>query len=45
MIFEKISIKFEKYQSIDIISSSDITKPTEPNVSVAQYDPYGNDKW
>ncbi len=47
MKFEKISLEFEKYESLDIISASEgaedpTVTPTEPTT---KYDPYENDKW
>ncbi len=48
MKFETIKIEFEKYESLDIISSSpseDVTDPTTPVEPTTKYDPYENDKW
>ncbi len=47
MKFEKISLEFEKYESLDIISASqeDVTDPTTPVEPTTKYDPYENDKW
>ena len=45
--FEKIKIELEKYESLDIITSSpseDVTDPTTP-VEPTKHDPYENDKW
>ena len=49
MKFETLKIRFEKYESLDIIAASvegeepvdPTVKPTEPT----KYDPYENDKW
>ena len=50
MKFETIKIDFEKYESLDIISTSfgegeDVTNPTTPVEPTTKYDPYENDKW
>ena len=49
MKFEKITVEFEKYESLDIIATSleeDVTNPTEKPVEpTTKYDPYENDKW
>ncbi len=47
MKFVKISLEFEKYESLDIIASSpeDTTDPTTPVEPTTKYDPYENDKW
>ena len=45
MKFEKITVEFEKYESLDIIASSP-EEPTEaPTEATTKYDPYENDKW
>ncbi len=48
MKFEKISLEFEKYESLDIIASSP-SNPEDPTVTTTEpttkYDPYENDKW
>jgi len=47
MKFEKISLEFEKYESLDIIASSpSVEEPTQtPTEPTTKYDPYENDKW
>ena len=50
MKFEKIYVELEKYESLDIISTSfgegeDVTDPTTPVEPTTKYDPYENDKW
>ena len=46
MKFEKISLEFEKYESLDIIAASfeegTTVNPIDPTI---KYDPYENDKW
>ena len=47
MKFEKISLELDRYESLDIISTSfeeegPTVAPTEPTT---KYDPYENDKW
>ncbi len=48
MNFEKSKIELEKYETLDIITSSPSEEPTEPSVKPTEptkYDPYENDKW
>ncbi len=47
MKFVKISLEFEKYESLDIISASqgEGEEPTVPTQPTTKYDPYENDKW
>ena len=47
MKFETIKLELEKYESLDIISTSleDETDPTTPVEPTTKYDPYENDKW
>ena len=47
MKFEKISLEFEKYESLDIITSSPTQEETTqtPTQPVTKYDPYEEDKW
>ena len=47
MKFETLEIKFERYETLDIIATSleeedPTVAPTEPTT---KYDPYENDKW
>ena len=45
MKFEKIILKIEKYESLDIIATS-FEEPTQaPTETITKYDPYENDKW
>ncbi len=48
MKFETIKIELEKYESLDIITSSP-SNPEDPTVAptqpATQHDPYANDKW
>ena len=48
MKFEKISLEFDRYESLDIIATSfeeDVTNPTVKPTEPTKYDPYENDKW
>ncbi len=46
MKFEKISLKLEKYESLDIIAASQgVTDPTQGTEATTKNDPYENDKW
>ena len=48
MKFEKITVEFEKYESLDIIAASpeeEVTNPTVQPETTTKYDPYENDKW
>ena len=47
MKFEKITVEFERYQSLDIIATSpeEVTDPTVKPTEPTKYDPYENDKW
>ena len=47
MKFEKQEVKLEKYESLDIITTSlEEEEPTEKPVEpTTKYDPYENDKW
>lgn len=44
MKYTKISLSFEEYSPIDIISSS-INEPTDPIEATQNTDPYEADKW
>lgn len=45
MKFEKISLELEKYESLDVISTS-LEEPTQtPTEATTKYDPYEDDKW
>ena len=47
MKFEKISLEFEKYDSLDIIAASqEVENPTEAPTTIPQgTDPFQSDKW
>ncbi len=44
MIFEKIVLESEKYESLDIIAASQ-GDPTQGTEATTNYDPYEDDKW
>ena len=45
MKFEKILIKLEKYESLDIIATSQEEPTTGAPEATTKHDPYENDKW
>lgn len=49
MKFEKSKIELEKYESLDVVTTSldgeDTTDPTVKPTEPTKYDPYENDKW
>ena len=49
MKFEKIELELSKYESLDIIASSNEGEVEDPTVAptepTTKYDPYENDKW
>ena len=45
MKFEKIVLELEKYESLDIIATSQEEPSTGAPEVVTKHDPYGDDKW
>jgi len=45
MKFEKIVLELEKYESLDIIASSQEEPTTGAPEATTKHDPYGEDKW